>query len=180
LPINYGINETSETNALLRNITNPAVPNQIIETYPQVCVTELRDSYTYCRDYLLISNFILMAFIPFSLLLILNSLTFRSIRISTMNNSRTTKRQRRDHGIARMFTLIVLIFFVCNTPRMILNIWEVNQTVFFIDFVLFRSFPCHYFFWKYGSSNYQYTAWFCQYVLLKAKALMYKTASKYY
>ena len=46
----------------------------------QVCTTALRDSYTYCRDYLLIANFVVMALVPFLLLIILNSLTFRIIR----------------------------------------------------------------------------------------------------
>ena len=141
VPINYGYNETSETNTMLINITKPSGPNPNIETYPQVCARELRHSFTYYRDYLLFSNFILMAFIPFSLLLILNSLTFRTIKISTMNNSRTTKRQRRDHGIAKMFTLIVLIFFFCNTPRMILNIWEVKQSGFFIGEDPLKQYP---------------------------------------
>ena len=122
-PIDY---ENNETNTQIRNISKQDGQSEKIEVLPQVCATELRDSYTYCRDYLLISNFILMAFIPFILLLFLNSLTFRSIRISTINNSRTTNRQRRDHRIAKMFTVIVLIFFLCNTPRMILNIWEVS------------------------------------------------------
>ena len=95
--------------------------------YPQVCATELRDSYTYCRDYLLIANFIMMALIPFLLLSIFNFLTFRTIQKSTMNNVRTTKRQRRDHGIARMFLLITFVFFLCNTPRIVLNTWEVRM-----------------------------------------------------
>ena len=94
--------------------------------YPQVCSTSLRDNYRYCRDYLLIANFTVMALAPFLLLILFNSLTFRIIRQSSINNVRTSKRVRRDQSIARMFIIIVIIFFICNTPRMILNSWEVE------------------------------------------------------
>ena len=96
------------------------------EEFPQVCATELRSSYTYCRDYLLIANFLVMVLIPFLLLVILNSLTLHRIRRSSMNNTNTTKRQRRDQRIARVFIIIIIVFFICNTPRIILNTWEVS------------------------------------------------------
>ena len=47
------------------------------------------------------------------------------IRNSPLRNARASKREKRDQGIARMFTIIVVIFFICNTPRMILNSVEV-------------------------------------------------------
>ena len=67
-----------------------------------------------------------VALIPFLLLVILKSLTFQVIRMSTKHNPRTTKRQQRDQGIARMFVFIVSVFFFCNTPRIVLNTFEVS------------------------------------------------------
>ena len=138
-----------------------------------MCTTELRDDYHYCRDYLLIANFVVMGILPFLLLILFNTLTFRIIRASSVANvrdgstmalvefcgnevsvrgfesmpdetfsikncqiqrqpmmpmlgdPRTTKRQKRDQKIAQMFIVIVILFFICNTPRMILNISEV-------------------------------------------------------
>ena len=46
-------------------------------------------------------------------------------RNSPLRNARASKREKRDQGIARMFIIIVIIFFICNTPRMILNSVEV-------------------------------------------------------
>ena len=54
----------------------------IIVNILKVCATDLRDSYRYCRDYLLIANFVVMALVPFLLLVIFNSLTFKIIRQS--------------------------------------------------------------------------------------------------
>ena len=107
------------------HINNTDTTHNQTEHVPEVCKYELRDDFNYCRDYLLIANFIVMALIPFLLLIIINTLTFRIIRISTRNNKRTSKREQRDQGIARMFVFIVLVFFFCNTPRIILNIFEV-------------------------------------------------------
>ena len=94
--------------------------------YPRVCTTSLRDNYRYSRDYLLIANFIVMAFIPFLLLIIFNGLTFRIISSSSLTNERTSNRHRRDQRIAKMFIFIVIIFFICNMPRMILNTLDVS------------------------------------------------------
>ena len=47
------------------------------------------------------------------------------LRNSPLRNARASKREKRDQGIARMFIIIVMIFFICNTPRMILNSVEV-------------------------------------------------------
>ena len=112
------------------------------EQFPEVCKYELRDDFNYCRDYLLIANFIVMALIPFLLLIIVNTFTFRIIRISTRNNKRTSKRERRDQGIARMFVFIVFVFFFCNTPRIILNIFEVELLKIIFRYISIYSTGC--------------------------------------
>ena len=117
--------QVTETNNENRTIVNDSE----YQDYPQVCATALRDNYNYCRDYVLIANFLVMALIPFLLLVILNSLTFQVIRMSTRYNARTTKRQQRDQGIAKMFVFIVSVFFFCNTPRIVLNTFEVGLSL---------------------------------------------------
>ena len=93
--------------------------------YPQVCFTDL-GGYTYRRDYILFANFVIMGLIPFLLLFILSGITFRKIKLFSLRNSRISLRQQRDHDIARMLILVVIVFLFCNTPRIILNTWEVR------------------------------------------------------
>ena len=94
---------------------------------PQVCATELRENFQYCRDYMLVANFLMMAFIPFLTLAIFNGLTFRKIVSSSRTNTRTSKRQERDHTIAMMLSCVVLVFFICSSGRIVLNLWEVRE-----------------------------------------------------
>ena len=91
-----------------------------------VCVTDLRDNYSYCRDYILIANFLMMALVPFLLIAIFNILTFRKIYLCSLSSKRTTSRQERDQAIAIMLSTIVLVFLLCSVPRIIINSWEVK------------------------------------------------------
>ena len=119
-------NSSTETNPIKINSTRiPSKEEKSIS--PQVCVTELRESFHYCRDYMLIANFLVMAFLPFIFLAIFNGLTFRMIRSSSKNNKRTSKRQQRDQTIAMMLSYVVLVFFICNSARIVLNFWEVRK-----------------------------------------------------
>ena len=91
-----------------------------------MCTTELRDNYEYCRDYLLIANFVLMALLPFLLLGIFNSLIFHMIHKSSSRQANTSRRRERDYTIAMMLFSVVLVFFACGSVRIVLNFWEVN------------------------------------------------------
>ena len=108
-----------------RNISTEG-DEQLTNLLPEVCVSDLRDSYHYSRDYILIGNFIVMKFIPFLLLLVLNSLTFRKIHKTSRSTQRSRKRRDRDFSIAMMLSAIALVFLLSSVPRMILNIWEVS------------------------------------------------------
>ena len=48
------------------------------------------------------------------------------VSILPPNVRTSTNRERRDQRIAKMFIIIVILFFICNTPRMVLNTSEVG------------------------------------------------------
>ena len=95
-----------------------------------ICPTELRQSVSYTRDYILLSNFLVMTFIPFILLAVFNYLLFRTIRKSSRANQETTDRHRRDQKIAAILTLLVAVFGVCNSVRIVTNVYEVRIQTF--------------------------------------------------
>ena len=98
-----------------------------------VCPTELRLDFRYCRDYILIGNFLIMVLLPLVLLSGLNSHIYRvlahsSKRISTRSDE---SRARRDNKIAAILITIVIIFICCNIPRVSINMFEVRNALFF-------------------------------------------------
>ena len=44
-----------------------------------ICSTDLRDDPGYIRDYILLANFIVMAFLPFVILTVINTMLYRAI-----------------------------------------------------------------------------------------------------
>ena len=88
-----------------------------------VCPTEMRKNMTYCRDYILIGNFVIMLLIPFLLLCVFNGRLYHFISKNSINI--TSMRQRRDHRIAIILIIIVTVFGCCNIPRVIINLYEV-------------------------------------------------------
>ena len=49
---------------------------------PVLCPTALRVDRSYTRDYILIANFVGMAFIPFAILTLLNLKLFQAIKVT--------------------------------------------------------------------------------------------------
>ena len=91
------------------------------------CTTELRNNFNYCRDYILIANFMMMVFIPLVILSLVNCHLYRFITLSARSITKTSSRQNREQGIARILLIIVLIFTCCNVPRAVINIYEVRK-----------------------------------------------------
>ena len=92
-----------------------------------ICPTELRQNLSYCRDYVLIGNFLMMVFIPLILLSVLNGHIYKIISVSSQNQRSTSLRQKRDHRIATILLTIVIVFGCCNIPRVSINLFEVKQ-----------------------------------------------------
>ena len=117
--------------------------NTTLAIQPSVCPTALRLSTSYTRnriskietnniiiphlrDYILLSNFLVMTLLPFLLLSVFNYLLFKTIRRSGEVNQKTTARQRRDQKIAAILILLVAVFGICNFVRIITNVYEVK------------------------------------------------------
>ena len=82
---------------------------------------------SYCRDYVLIANFLMMMLLPFLLITVLNTRMYRMIREVSRRNCRMTKRQRRDRKVAMLLMTVVIVFFCCNSIRIGLNTYEVGS-----------------------------------------------------
>ena len=94
----------------------------------EICPTDLRKSLSYCRDYILIANFVMMVFIPLVILSAVNCHIYRFITISASSIT-TSSRQKRDQRIARILIVIVMVFTCCNVPRAVINLYEVRRGV---------------------------------------------------
>ena len=90
-----------------------------------ICSTTMRDDPAYTRDYILLANFIVMAFIPFLILTVINSMLYQTITRSTAANKRSNNRQKRDQNIAMILVGIVVVFVICNIFRIVINLYEV-------------------------------------------------------
>ena len=102
---------------------NPSNTTTMPECHLSVCPTEMRKTMSYCRDYILIGNFVLMVLLPFILISVLNGCLYQYIRRNRFNI--TTSRQKRDLRIAVILVIIVIVFGVCNIPRVFINLYEV-------------------------------------------------------
>ena len=109
--------------------------NNTSECQITVCITEIRRNLRYCRDYILIGNFLIMIFLPLLLLSILNCQIYHVLAkssrksISTKSSRKTisikSNRFKRDQSIATILITIVVIFGCCNIPRVSINLFEV-------------------------------------------------------
>ena len=90
-----------------------------------VCATSMRQSISYCRDYILIANFLLMMFLPFLLITVMNSLMWRKIK-ETTRLSGLSRGQRRDKTVAMLLSTVVIVFFCCNTIRFCISTFEAS------------------------------------------------------
>ena len=99
--------------------------NNTSEEY-SICLTEMRKDPRYIKNYILLANFFFMAFLPFIILIITNSLIYKTITNISKVNRKSTSRQKRDQSIAMILVGIVIVFGVCNTFRIIINLYEVS------------------------------------------------------
>jgi len=98
-----------------------------------ICATEFRDDPDYIRYYILLANFIVMAFLPFLILTIINSMLYKTITNTSTTNKRSTNRQKRDQSIAMILVGIVFVFAFCNVFRIIINLYEVFHLAIYGD-----------------------------------------------
>ena len=68
-----------------------------------------------------------MALIPLAVLVTVNVWIYRLLRHSSLNNAvgNLTARVKRDKAIAAMFIIIVVVFIVCHSLKLIVTSYEV-------------------------------------------------------
>jgi hypothetical protein len=76
---------------------------------PHVVMTDIRKNPSYSRDYVMIANSVSLIVIPMLVLIILNSLIFRKISQANARHNAISSHQRRDHSVAKMLIIIVLV-----------------------------------------------------------------------
>ena len=91
-----------------------------------ICPTDLRKSFHYCRDYVLIANFVMMVLVPLLTLSTLNWHIHRFITVFSRSIVNTSSRQKRDQRIAAILIIIILVFTCCHVPRVVINVYEVR------------------------------------------------------
>ncbi|XP_023347416.1 FMRFamide receptor [Eurytemora carolleeae] len=108
---------------ILKNIT---IQKEIEKVGP----TDLRINPTYIKVYIIYLNLIIHGIIPLVLLIILNVLIYRQLRVfqSCIDSSNGTGIQQREIRLSQVSLLIVAIFILCHSLRWIPNIWELKQS----------------------------------------------------
>ena len=67
---------------------------------------------------------VLLSLVPFTFLIILNILIFRTIKQKTPALSRSSRRQRRDIFVASILILIIMVYAACHSIKVFINILE--------------------------------------------------------
>ena len=95
----------------------------------------------YIRDYLLITNLIFMALIPLVVLITVNSLLYRLLESRPLQTVvHVDNRAKRDKAIALMFIVIVVVFVVCHSLKLVVTFYEVCRVRLIVaDKVVFIS-----------------------------------------
>ena len=117
-------NETIIDTTTMKEV-NVSILKPIIQGSP------MRQDQNYITYYIVLSNAILLTFIPMFLLLVLNGATFRTIKKGMKLHNAISVQQRQEHKAARMLISIVTAFIICHSIRFIINMYECLK--FFFD-----------------------------------------------
>ena len=107
--------------------------NTYIGFYSLYCILifERRDTdfsnviWLYFSIYVTWMYLVFMYIVPFSCLAIFNLLIFLAIRRASLQRALLTSQEKKDHNLASMFLVVVMVFFICNSLSLIVNILEV-------------------------------------------------------
>ena len=76
---------------------------------------------------------VIMYFVPFISLAVLNCRIYCQIRKSQAERSKLTRHQQREIGMATMLLGVVVVFFICNILALVVNILEVKAAKEVVD-----------------------------------------------
>nr|CAH0113098.1 unnamed protein product [Daphnia galeata] len=101
------------------------VDSELGESWIMLIPSPLRNDKTYVTWYIVSLYFIIMNFVPFTLLAILNGAIYKQVREANRERSLLTNSQKREIGLATMLLCVVAVFFIFNILAMVVNIFEV-------------------------------------------------------
>ena len=86
--------------------------------------TELRMNSYYISIYVTWMYLVFMYIIPFATLAIFNLLTWLEMRRAIARRAHLSTQERKEHNLATMLLVVVLVFFTCNLLPLVVNILE--------------------------------------------------------
>lgn len=89
-----------------------------------VSSTPMRRDPLYITLYIHWCYLIVNYFIPFTGLVVFNTLIFRQVRRANRERQRLSRSEKREIGLATMLLAVVVVFFVLNVPALYVNVSE--------------------------------------------------------
>ena len=86
--------------------------------------TELRLNHYYISIYVTWMYLVCMYLIPFATLAIFNLLTWLEMRRALARRAHLSTQELKEHNLATMLLVVVLVFFICNLLPLVVNILE--------------------------------------------------------
>ena len=92
--------------------------------------TDIRLDENYITVYITWMYLVFMYFIPFSTLAVFNLMTWLEMRRAIARRAQLSTQEQKEHNLATMLLVVVLVFFVCNLLPLVVNILELTRTPF--------------------------------------------------
>ena len=70
---------------------------------------------------------VFMYFIPFTSLAVFNIMTWLEMRRAIARRAQLSTQEQKEHNLATMLLVVVLVFFICNLLPLVVNILELNS-----------------------------------------------------
>ncbi len=91
---------------------------------------EVKPTYTvgYFLGYNMIGSFLITLLIPVVTLSVYNTLIWRRLQTIWKNRERLGVREKRNTTAAQVLILVVLLFFVCHSMKLVVSGYQVSET----------------------------------------------------
>jgi len=109
-----------------KNFTE-SLDNFLKEPHYVINATWLRRHPVYSLNYIVLGNFFVMNLLPVAVITILNYLIYNTIARATVLHNTVSNHHRRDTTMVALLFSIVIIFLLCHSTRLGLNIYEAVQ-----------------------------------------------------
>lgn len=83
-----------------------------------------RRNQLYISIYVTWMYLVFMYVLPFVSLIVLNYLIFLAMRKANATRARLSSQEKKEHNLAHMLLMVVVVFFVCNLLALVINILE--------------------------------------------------------